>query len=292
MTITFDKVSIGQHQYPSFSINAKQGAPIIHFTGANGFPAGMYEHFLKQFGEQFNITAADCRAVSRERHAPPKGFGLSGFADELITVIETLHDKPVIGMGHSFGGHISVIAAIKRPDLFDKLVLIEPASLPNPSLDLYYRKLPKALLYKLLPMIKRTKERQRVWPSKQLFIEKYRHHPTFKHFTDQAMQAYAEHGLYQRSDGQYELVFDPEWEAYIFSNMEFLWKNLRKSEAPCLFLRAEHSNLYSSQRFKKENTRLGSHFSGIEIEATHHLMPLEKPEICYRAIDQWLSNVK
>jgi len=102
------------------------------------------------------------------------------------------------------------------------------------------------------------------------------------------MRAYAKHGLHQRSDGDFELVFDPDWEAYIFSNVEFVWNNLKKSNTPCLFLRGEHSSLYSSERFHKENRKLGTHFAGVEVDDTHHMMPLEAPEACYAAISNWL----
>lgn len=289
MSTHFSHVTAGQFQYPTLTIkNHEVEDKQIHFTAANGFPVAVYRHFLNQFSDNFNITATDCRGALLERNQPPKQFGFSGFADDLIQIIEALHDKPIIGMGHSFGAHISLIAAIKRPDLFDRLILIEPASLPNSFLDLYYRRLPKFLLHKVLPMIKRTQERRRTWPNRNAFVDKYRTHPTFKRFTKQALEAYAEYGLYQKSDDKFELVFDPDWEAYIFSNVEFIWKNLKKSTVPCLFLRAEHSNLYSSERFNKENRTIGNHFTGIEVNNTHHLMPLEKPELCYNTIRNWL----
>lgn len=290
MPTHLNDVKVGKFQYPTLSIDdGETKNERIHFTGANGFPAAVYQHFLARWSGAFNITAADCRGALLQRNRPPKQFGFQGFADDLIQIIETLHDKPIIGMGHSFGAHVTLIAAIKRPDLFYRLVLIEPASLPNPFLDLFYRRLPKPILHKMLPMIKNTQERRRLWPSRQAFINKYRAHPTFKRFTSEALEAYAEHGLYQKNESAYELVFDPDWEAYIFSNVEFVWKNLKKSTVPCLFLRAEKSNLYSSKRFNKENHALGDHFTGLEVDGTHHLMPLEKPEVCYKAIDDWLS---
>lgn len=35
----------------------------------------------------------------------------------------------VVGVGHSMGGAAMVLAAAERPDLFDKLVLVEPSTL-------------------------------------------------------------------------------------------------------------------------------------------------------------------
>jgi len=284
MPLTIDTVEVDGRSHPFFelkstnNIGAKNNP--IHFTGANGFPAATYESFLMQFTAQHSVTAADCRATFTPFDGLRRtNFGFSGFADDLIQLIEHQHSKPVIAMGHSFGAHVSLIAANKRPDLFEKLVLIEPASLPNAALDLVYRRLPKFILHKMLPMIKRTQERQRIWPS-----------PTFRRVTDPAMAAYAQYGLNERPDGKFELIFDPEWEAYIFSTVEFVWNNLKANQLPCLFLRAEHSNLYSSSLFKRENAQLGPHFSGIEVADTYHLMPLEAPEACYNIASQWLAS--
>ncbi len=284
---------IGELEAPSPSIfqldcTSSTHHSTIHFSGANGFPVEVYRSFLQQFCNQHRVTAADCRATSQQVQTIPKRFGFADFANDLIQIIEQQHQNPVIGMGHSFGAHVTLIAAIKRPDLFNKLVLIEPASLPSAALDLVYRRLPEPVLHKMLPMIKKTQQRQRVWPDRATFIEKYRHHRTFRQFTEQALNAYAQHGLRQRDDDQFELVFAPEWEAHIFRKVEFVWKNLKRCHVPCLFIRAQNSNLYSSALFNRENTKLGKHFTGLEIANTHHLMPLESPQLCHQSIENWL----
>ncbi len=292
MSLDIKYLNINGRDHPYFTLNGGHASlkTPIHFTGANGFPAAVYHSFLSQFTAHHPLSAADCRGAFSSRQAIPKRFGFEDFADDLIEIVEALYSKPVIAMGHSFGAHVSLIAAIKRPDLFEQLVLIEPASLPSAKLDLIYRRLPVFLLHRLVPMISQTLQRQRIWASRSAFIEKYHHHRTFKHFTEEAMQAYAEHGLKETHNGQFELIFDPTWEAHIFANVEFVWKNLKKSQTPCLFLRAEHSNLYSSPLFHQQNRALGHHFTGLELKNTHHLMPFEAPSSCAQAINSWLDR--
>lgn len=261
----------------------------VHFSGANGFPVASYDGFFKLIQPRLNITAMDSRGAWPQRQKPPKNFSMHSFADDLIAGIKDKHSHPIVGMGHSHGGQSTLIAALKQPTLFTKLIIIESASLPNPYIDLIYRQLPKQVLFKLFPFMRGSEMRKRVWPTRTAFIERYKAHSTFKHFTEEAINDYAQHGLFERQDGQFELVFDPVWESYIFRNIEFMWKFLRKTTHPTLLIRAEHSTLYSSAQFQKHNKRLPSNIHAIEIPNTHHLMPFENPQALASVILDWLK---
>ncbi len=290
MQVKYRDLKIDNRIHRYFNLGDETDQARIHFSGANGFPVGSYADFLARFSNHHSVTAVDCRATIEDIPPPKRNVDLHDFADDLIMMTEALHDKAVIAMGHSFGAHVSLLAAIKRPDLFSKLVLIEPASLPSATLDRIYKHLPRFLIDSMLPMIPRTRARQRVWPLRSAFIERYRHHKTFQYMTESAFKAYAEHGLRPVDNDQYELVFAPEWEAHIFSKVEFVWKNLRLVKVPTLFIRAEHSSLYSHELFQQENWNLPAHVATTEIDDTHHLLPLEHPEACEQAIQQWLAT--
>ena len=291
MSVTHGTRSIDGREHNYLCLGSQKAhSDTIMFSGANGFPVGTYESFLSQFEKDYFVQAVDCRATIKDIGPPSRSFGFAEFADDLINAIESLGNQPVIAMGHSFGAHVSLIASIKRPDLFKQLILIEPASLPNAWIDLIYRKLPKAIVHRILPMVKQTLERQAIWGSRREFIERYAKHRTFSKMTNQTHQAYAKYGLVKRNDNKFELVFDPRWEAHIFRRVEYIWNNLKKTTVPCLFIKAEKSNLYSSQLFNNENKKLGVTFSGIEVKDTFHLMPLEHPAVCYKEVSKWLSQ--
>jgi pimeloyl-ACP methyl ester carboxylesterase len=61
-------------------------------------------------------------------------------ADLVTSFIEKVFDGPVILMGNSMGGHISILLAAGKPELVDKLVLVDPAvpgvhlSRPDPAI--------------------------------------------------------------------------------------------------------------------------------------------------------------
>ncbi len=58
---------------------------------------------------------------------PVKYRTLDGYADDIIDVITTLELPPVVFVGHSVSAMIGVLAALKRPDLFDRMVMVGPS---------------------------------------------------------------------------------------------------------------------------------------------------------------------
>lgn len=58
---------------------------------------------------------------------PDRYDSLQGYADDLVEVCEALDLESVVFVGHSVAAMIGVRAAISRPDLFDRLVLVGPS---------------------------------------------------------------------------------------------------------------------------------------------------------------------
>jgi len=285
----FSHINIDQGDAPWMSLDAKvTNSETIHMSPANGFTAGSYLEFLQLFNTHHSITSMDCRATWAGYETPPRNFRMSDFADDLITAIETQHNAPVIGMGHSQGGFVTLLAAIKRPDLFSKVVLIEPASLPFWLVGAIYPFVPKELLFQCFPFMKGSLNRQAIWQSKEDFYTKYRHHNTFKRFTEQSFNNYMNYGLMKKGDN-WQLRFTPQWEAHIFSIVEFIWNHLHKINVPTLFIRAQHGNLYSHKQFVKNNKKLHDLVHCTEIQSTHHLLPLENPIETSKLIKEWLK---
>jgi len=283
-------LKINQSQAPWISLDAETAhSPTIHLSPANGFKAASYRSFMNGFDGQYHFTGMDCRGSWPNTASPNEKFTMHDFADDLIEGLQQAHSSPVIGLGHSQGGFVTLIAAIKRPDLFSKLVLIEPASLPNPWIDRIYPYIPKSVLYAWPSLIKGSLNRQKYWETKHQFYQRYREHGTFKRFTEHAFEDYMEFGLREHNSG-WELTFSPEWEAHIFRKVEFIWKYLNNIKIPTLFIKAQHSNLYTKKCFDRQNKSLNSFISTIEINNTYHLLPNEQPEICIKTITNWLED--
>lgn len=82
---------------------------------------------IEPFSHQFRAVS-----YSRRYHFPNPWTGdgtdytVSRHADDLIALIETLGLAPAHGVGLSFGAQVVMLAAIRCPDLFGKIVLDEP----------------------------------------------------------------------------------------------------------------------------------------------------------------------
>ncbi|MBT9568565.1 MAG: alpha/beta hydrolase [Thiobacillus sp.] len=66
---------------------------------------------------------SDLAAFDADRYA-----SLHGYALDILEICDTLElDPPVTLVGHSVSGSIALLAAIARPELFDRLVLVGPS---------------------------------------------------------------------------------------------------------------------------------------------------------------------
>jgi sigma-B regulation protein RsbQ len=65
---------------------------------------------------------SDCSQYRRDKYD-----SLQGYADDLLEIIDAVSRTPVVFIGHSVSAMIGILAAKKRPQVFDRLVLIGPS---------------------------------------------------------------------------------------------------------------------------------------------------------------------
>ena len=89
---------------------------IIQFSHANGFPAKTYSLLFEYFKDH-TISAIDNLAENR---VPPE----INWHDLAKDVLESVgkFKEPVSGVGHSLGGMITLLAAVKKPDIFQTTI--------------------------------------------------------------------------------------------------------------------------------------------------------------------------
>jgi len=65
---------------------------------------------------------SDLSQYSREKYA-----SLDGYAQDILDIVDAVSNAPVIFVGHSVSSMIGVLAANKRPNAFERLVLVGPS---------------------------------------------------------------------------------------------------------------------------------------------------------------------
>ena len=107
-----------------------EGDPLL-FSHANGYPPLCYKSMLTPLLPTSRVYAGLFRPLWQPEVEPSSVNSWETFAEDLIAVIDSEIQQPVIGVGHSMGAVSSLIAAVKRPDLFTSVVLIEPVLVPQ-----------------------------------------------------------------------------------------------------------------------------------------------------------------
>nr|WP_297429119.1 alpha/beta hydrolase [uncultured Actinotalea sp.] len=107
-------------------VGARRGLPLVLGPGF-GCDQSMWRHVVPAFADDHPVAlldhvgagASDVTAYSSRRHSE-----LTGYAEDLVEVLEELDLGPVVFVGHSASGMIGARAAAARPELFRGLVLI------------------------------------------------------------------------------------------------------------------------------------------------------------------------
>jgi pimeloyl-ACP methyl ester carboxylesterase len=245
---------------------------IINLVHANGFPAGSYNTFLSYFAADYQ-----CIAHQQYGHNPrfPIHHNWQYLVDELIDFLRQ-QDEPVIGLGHSFGGVLTFMAACKAPDLFRGIVLLDPPIFTGPiSLAIKLAKRTK-LIDKLSPAGK-AKMRRQAWPLQADVRQHFARSRLFRDFDPRCLQDYVDSAI-AVGNNQQELQFQREVEADIFRHMPTnLASYQRKLTVPAALLYGEHTDVCTPtyvKRFAKQHPEM--HFQ--QVDNGQHMFPLEQPE--------------
>src|SRR2546427_7149085 len=150
---------------------------ILHFSHANGFPAACYRKMFSFLERDFEI-----RYVNTIGHDPrhPVTDSWPHLVAELIERLER-HREPVLGVGHSRGGYLTALAALKRPALFRAIVLLDSPILAGWRAALFRIVKGFGLADRVTPA-GITRDRRAVWASSEEAYAHFRNKRAFRDF--------------------------------------------------------------------------------------------------------------
>jgi len=258
----------------------------LHFAAANGYPPGAYRAFLEPFVENHEVVASLHRPLWE---TPPEIESFTSWevlGDDLCQLVSQLQ-RPTISLGHSMGTAAILMAAIRRPELFKSLILIEPVLVPRRYLAAlrFFRRFSPGTI----PLVKKTLARVDRFASRQQAFEHYRPKGVFKGISDEVLWDYVQHGFTEVAPGEFTLAYSREWEARCYTLVHNLWKLLPQLRVPTLAIRAKDSNTLAMSSWNKWQA-MAPQVDFIEIEDAGHLVPFEKPDQLSRTILDWIES--
>jgi sigma-B regulation protein RsbQ len=107
-----------------------KGTKPMFFVHGYGCDQNMWRFITPQFKNEYKIILIDLVGSGKsDGHSYDfdKYSSLEGYVDDVIEICDALDLKDICFVGHSVSAMIGLLAAIKRPSQFEKLIMIGPS---------------------------------------------------------------------------------------------------------------------------------------------------------------------
>ena len=255
---------------------------------ANGFCAALWAPIAERLSDRFRVFAVDARghgdSSKPEGDAayawPEMGADLGAAADWVLG--ETGATSIRLGVGHSFGGTLTMMAASERAGRYERAMLIDPVIMPRAAT------LAAEAAGGENPMAARARRRRHHWPSREEARRFFAEKALFARWTPRALDLYAAEGLADREDGV-ELKCPGRVEGAIFSGARTFdpYAVAARAELPIRILRATEGD-FPREVFHDLVTRLpDGELDDIE---GGHLVVMERPDAVADALLEYADT--
>jgi len=242
----------------------------VFFAHANGFPSATY-------GKLFAALAPDYRVQHLEQHGHDPRFPVNdnweNLVDELLHHLAAL-GEPVWGVGHSLGGVLHYHAALRRPELYLGVVMLD-----SPVLTLADQIVIRAakrfgFIDRITPAgrtVGRREEFADLDEARRYFAGK----TLFRRFDPECLDAYLRHGL--KSTGQgLRLRFDAATEISIYRSVPHTSPGRpQQLRVPLAMVRGRHSRVVLPHHARLVRRVPQGEYLSLP---GGHMFPLERPQ--------------
>ncbi|HJV76611.1 MAG TPA: alpha/beta hydrolase [Noviherbaspirillum sp.] len=259
--------------------------PILHFVHANSFPAGTYRVFFDHLKRHYDVQALPVHA---HNPAYPVDNGWSALARELIDELTARYAEPVVLVGHSMGGMLSLMVAKARPDLVRCVVLLDSPVVAGWRAVLL-RMAKRLGADKKFSPAKFSEKRRNIWPDAEAAYRHYASKPMFAVWPPEVLRDYVTHGLDDHPEGV-TLRFTRETETAVYRSLpDNLGSIIRKSfPVPIGFVGGTNSAECRQAGLRATRRLVGRHFMQI---SGGHLFPMEAPGAAANAVHAMVESL-
>jgi len=258
--------------------------PIIHFVHGNGFPAGTYRAFLEALRSRYTVNVTE--KVGHDARYPVTD-GWRHLTQELIDTLSASYRQPVILVGHSLGGILSLMAARARPDLVRAVVVVDSPIVAGwrAAILRLFKNFEWAKKYSPARF---SEKRKHIWPDRDAVYKHFAAKEIFAVWPPEVLWDYVQAGTEPCSEGV-TLSFRREIETAIYLTIPHHLGRLvrRRPPVPVGFVGGTESVECRQAGDYYTKKLMGQHYRLIP---GSHLIPMEAPEDTAAAVLQMLDT--
>ncbi len=146
----------------------------------------MFGPFVHALGGEFHCWALDLRAHGRSDRPPGGDFSWSGFATDVLSVVDYIGLARPMAFGHSCGGAALLLAEESRPGTFESLYCFEPIVFPVGG---------ASALPPDNPLSQAARRRRETFPSAEDAFVNFAAKPPFSELDPEVLRCYVEAGF-------------------------------------------------------------------------------------------------
>ena len=249
--------------------------PLIHFAHANGVPSKVYQKL-------FDLLKDDYDVIYVPEIGPDKRYPITNhwpyLVDQIIdNIVQQAKGRKVIGLGHSLGSVLTLMAAFRRPELFAQVIMLDPPLIVGRHSFAFHvaRLLNLKLLDRMTPAGLSARRREH-WQSREQAAASLRPKALYKSFDADCFQAYIDHALKDdQARGGVTLTIPKAAEVKLFRTTPSMWwLPMQKPKVPVHLVVGSDSVFLKNKFPQIAQKKLGIPFS---IMDGGHMFPLEHP---------------
>lgn len=263
--------------------------PRLVFAHANGFPPATYRVLLEELSRQFRATAFAARPLWPGSD-PSSVSSWNDLATDYGRAMAQRDFTGVVGVGHSLGGVLCILAAAADPLRFNSLALVDPVIFSGLH-SLFWGSLKNLGLSNRLSLVRGARRRRDRFPSLEAARSAYSRKSVFSSWDPEVLEDYVQAAFSGTETGDVKLRYPKAWEARIFElTPASVWSELRRLEVPMLVVRGASSDTFLPGLAQKIRRELPD-ATVVEVPETTHFLPMERPAAVAAKIIDWHQSI-
>lgn len=259
------------------------------FGHANGFPPATYRVLLEGLNSRFSVASFAARPLWPGSD-PQAAKSWGDLAGDLVGELRRRGVEEAVGVGHSLGGVLDLMAAAADPNRFRALALVDPVIFTGVH-SLFWGGLRGLGFGSRLPLIRGARRRRETFPDLEQVRASYAGKSVFASWEPEVLEDYIRSAFVETDGGAVRLRYPKLWESRIFElTPATVWRELKSLGVPMLFIRGGVSDTFVAAAAERVGRELeNAHV--VEVSGASHFVPMEKPREVARLITDWARGL-